>query len=255
MKIRKILLVILVLSITNFSCSSKKKIILLQNLDFQKEYEYEFKDYLVRADDILKINVSAESIESVQIFQSNLNLPSNNTIETMIFNGYQVDFNGMINFPVLGKVKVEGLNIFQIRDKIQKLIIQEGLMTQLYVDVKILNSNFTILGEVNNPGRYNYSNNNIDIFQAIGMAGDLTINGKRDDIKLIRNIGNKKRLISIDLTSTKFINDNNFQIFSGDLIIVSPNSSRVKNAGIIGNSGTLISLLSFLLSSIIVINN
>tara|TARA_Y100001954_G_C15824517_1_gene611568 strand:- start:4303 stop:5070 length:768 start_codon:yes stop_codon:yes gene_type:complete len=255
MKIRKILLVILVLSITNFSCSSKKKIILLQNLDFQKEYEYEFKDYLVRADDILKINVSAESIESVQIFQSNLNLPSNNTIETMIFNGYQVDFNGMINFPVLGKVKVEGLNIFQIRDKIQKLIIQEGLMTQLYVDVKILNSNFTILGEVNNPGRYNYSNNNIDIFQAIGMAGDLTINGKRDDIKLIRNIGNKKRVISIDLTSTKFINDNNFQIFSGDLIIVSPNSSRVKNAGIIGNSGTLISLLSFLLSSIIVINN
>ena len=65
-------------------------------------------------------------------------------------------------------------------------------MTQLYVDVKILNSNFTILGEVTSPGRYNYSNNNIDIFQAIGMAGDLTINGKRDDIKVIRDIGDKE---------------------------------------------------------------
>ena len=105
------------------------------------------------------------------------------------------------------------------------------------------------------PGRYNFDDNNMDIFQALGMAGDLTINGKRDDIKIIREVDNDIEVISLNLTNSEFIINNNFQIFSGDVIIVNPNNTRVKNAGIIGNSGTLISLLSFLLSSIIVIQN
>ena len=87
------------------------------------------------------------------------------------------------------------------------------------------------------------------------MAGDLTINGRRDNVKLIREIGDKRNVFSYDLTSSNILESENFQIFSGDLIIVSPNSSRIKNAGIIGNSGTLISLLSFILSSIIIISN
>ena len=119
----------------------------------------------------------------------------------------------------------------------------------------MLNSYFTILGEVNNPGRYEYVKNNMNILEAIGIAGDLTINGKRVDIKVLRDDGNKKSISSIDLTKSSFLENDNFQIFSGDIIIVNPNSTRIKNAGIIGNSGTLLSLLSFILSSIIVISN
>ena len=112
-----------------------------------------------------------------------------------------------------------------------------------------------MLGEVNRPGRYNFINNNLNILQAIGIAGDLTINGKRKDIKIIRfNNGNLEHSV-IDLTTKDFINSKYFQIFSGDIILVNPNNSRVKNAGIIGNSGTLLSLLSFLLSSVILITS
>ena len=85
------------------------------------------------------------------------------------------------------------------------------------------------------------------------MAGDLTINGLRDDIKIIREINGKKNISSVDLTKSDFLVSENYQIISGDIILVNPNSTRVKNAGLIGNSGTLLSLLSFLLSSIIVI--
>ena len=95
----------------------------------------------------------------------------------------------------------------------------------------------------------------MNILKAIGLSGDLTINGKRNDIKLIREIEGEQVVSSIDLTKSEFINAGSFQILSGDIIIVNPNSARVKNAGIIGNSGTLLSLLSFLLSSIIIINN
>ena len=80
------------------------------------------------------------------------------------------------------------------------------------------------------------------------MAGDLTINGSRKKITLIRDNNNKLVTAKLDLTNSKFLQSDYFQIFPGDIIIVDPNTSRVKNAGIIGNSGTLLSLLSFILS-------
>ena len=121
------------------------------------------------------------------------------------------------------------------------------------VDVKIVNSYFTIIGEVNQPGRYNFLKNDIDIFQAIGLAGDLTINGKRDNIKVLRKNDDNLVVNTIDLTSSDLLISKNYQIFPGDIIIINPNNARVKNAGIIGNSGNLLSVLSFILSSIILI--
>ena len=95
----------------------------------------------------------------------------------------------------------------------------------------------------------------IDASQNVAIAGDLTINGKRESVKLLREINGKLKIFEIDLTNVKFLTENFFQISSGDILIVDPNSSRIKNAGVIGNSGTLLSLLSFILSSIIVISN
>tara|TARA_B100001939_G_C16496922_1_gene427888 strand:- start:31 stop:552 length:522 start_codon:yes stop_codon:yes gene_type:complete len=172
-----------------------------------------------------------------------------------MYNGYQVDVEGFINFPSLGRIYVADKTVFQLRDHIYKIINEMGILNDPSVDVKLLNTHFTIVGEVNKPGRYDFLENNINILEAIGMAGDLTINGKRNSIKLIRDYDNLKKVFEIDLTSTKFISEEIFQIFPGDIIIVAPNITRVKNAGIIGNSGTLLSLLSFILSSIIVINS
>ena len=91
--------------------------------------------------------------------------------------------------------------------------------------------------------------------EAIGIAGDLNINGNRKKIKVIRDTRGKKDIYFIDLTSDNILSNKNFQIFSGDIIIVDPNYNKIKSAGIIGNSGTLLSLLSFILSSVIVISN
>ena len=86
----------------------------------------------------------------------------------------------------------------------------------------------------------------MDILQAIGIAGDLTINGKRDDIKVLRRMpDNNIKVSSIDITNSNFIDQNLFKFFLVMLLVINPNNSRVKNAGIIGNSGTLLSLLSF----------
>ncbi|OUU29288.1 MAG: hypothetical protein CBB97_02680 [Candidatus Endolissoclinum sp. TMED37] len=238
------------------SCSSKKQIVYMQDIDSKISYKSNYKVYKVKVDDILKIDVNSDNPETALAFNP-LALSNNisSTKESLIFNGYIVNSDGNIYFPSIGEINVIGKTINQIRNSIYKLITENDYLINPTVDVKLLNSYFTILGEVNNPGRYEYVKNNINILEAIGIAGDLTINGKRVDIKVLRDDGNKKSISSIDLTKSSFLENDNFQIFSGDIIIVNPNSTRIKNAGIIGNSGTLLSLLSFILSSIIVISN
>ncbi len=241
------------LIILTLSCSSKKNILFLQDSISTENYPVNFDANKIKSDDILKIKVSTESPELSAIYNPISN--NNNSKDSFLYNGYLVDNSGYIIFPVIGSVYVANLSTNEVSDLIKRLLIDKGLLVNPSIDVKIINSYFTILGEVNNPGRYNFLENNMDILQALGIAGDLTINGQRKNIKLIRNVSGDLKISTLDLTSSKFLTDGTFQIKPGDVIIVNPNSSRIKNAGVIGNSGTLLTLLSFILSSIIVISN
>ena len=238
-----------------YSCGSKKTVLYLQDIESETNLNIEYIDYILKVDDILKIDVTVESPE-LSLFlkntQSSFTLSSK---ESFLYSGYKIDTNGNINYPSLGSIKAEGLTISQLSTFIEELIIKNGILIQPSVDIKLINAHFSVLGEVNRPGRYDFLKNNLNVLEALGMAGDLTINGKRSDIKIIREINEKKIILKLDLTQSKFLDSDAYQIFSGDIIIVDPNTTRVKNAGIIGNSGTLISLLSFVLSSIIVISN
>jgi len=237
-----------------FSCSSKKNILYVQDIDTQKIYHNSYKEYKVVVDDVLKITVASSAPELNLSFNPNGTTTTTSNKESLIYQGHQVNKQGFINYPNLGKLKVSGSTIDEIRNSIYNQIIDNGILKDPYVDVKLLNAHFTILGEVNKPGKYEYFKNNMNILEAIGMAGDLTINGMRKDVKLVRDYNGEIKVSSIDLTKKSFISDN-FQIFSRDIIIVNPNESKIKNAGIIGNSGTLLSLLSFLTTLIVLISN
>ena len=237
-----------------FSCSSKKDILLLQDVNKTSSFELSYDLYLIKPDDILKIDIKSGS--SLINLNNNEISTQNQTRESLIYDGFVVDPDGYVNYPSLGTIKVSDLSLDDVEAKIASKIKNEGILKNPNVDVKLLNSFFTILGEVNKPGRYNFVENNMDILQAIGMSGDMTINGVRDDVKIIRNKKGKFVVSTVDLTNSLFLNDNSkFQVFSGDIIIVNPNSSRVKNAGVISNTGNLLSILSLILSSIIVIRS
>jgi len=237
------------------NCATKKDILYIQDIDSINEYSIIYEQYKVKVDDILRIDVGSDNPEIMLVFGSNSNNITSNNKETLLYSGFQVNSKGFIDFPNLGKISVIGKTIEQIRDNIYNQIVEKDILINPFVDVKLLNTHFTILGEVSSPGRYEYLKNNLNILEAIGIAGDLTINGDRKEIKILRNIQSETKVFSIDLTKSNFFQEEAFQIISGDIIIVNPNSNKIKNAGIIGNSGTLLSLLSFLLSSIIVISN
>lgn len=246
---------VLIISVFINSCSSKKDIYYLQVMNSDGDLpSVSYYDYELKIDDVLKIDVNSENPELSQEFNPNVMSNFAPSKDVYLYNGYQVNSQGTIDFPSLGKIYVEGLSVIEVRDKIYNLIQNGGFLANPIVDVKLINLHFTILGEVSKPGRYNFFENNFNIFDAIGMAGDLTINGEREGVKVLREVGNNKEIFEIDLTNINTFENKAYQIISGDIIIVNQNSSRVKNAGIIGNSGTLLSLLSFILSSIIVIN-
>ncbi len=116
-----------------------------------------------------------------------------------------------------------------------------------------MNAKITILGEVGSPGTYDFYEENITILQAIGNAGDLTINGKRDDILLIRETDGIYTTARLDLTSAELLNSPYYYLKSNDVIMVNPNGPKVKSAGYIGNLGSLIGVASILLSTVILI--
>lgn len=237
-----------------FSCSSKKNILYLQDYSDLKIPSLNYIDHLIKPGDKVKISLLTNSPEALISFGQNPNYGVESR-QSLIFKSYIVSKDGFINYPEIGLVKAESLTIDQLATSITKLLNDKGILVDPVVDVKILNLNFTILGEVNSPGKYYFDDQNLNIFKAIGIAGDLTINGLRQNIKLIRFKDGKQHVHNLDLTKSDFISSEFFQVMSNDIIIVDPNTNKIKSAGIIGNSGTLLSLLSFILSSIIVISN
>ena len=237
--------ILFIISLLICSCSSKKDILLVQDINPSNEYNLEFKNIKIQPDDILRIKISSKSVDVASLYDIKQSIQQANSILSYQIEGYLVDSNGFVKIPVLERVFVGGLTLNEASEKIEKLLFDEDLLRNATVDIKILNAYFTILGEVNNPGRYSFLENDMDILQALGLAGDLTINGKRDNIRIISKHNGKMSVNSVDITSSNIFDSDSFQIFPGDIIIVNANSARVKNAGIVGNFGNLLSVMSF----------
>jgi len=254
---KKINLILFIIFVS--SCSTKKNIVYLNNSISNQNFEYDYKSYKLKVDDVLKIDVNTGELfetSTTNIISKNITGASNYpTRESLIYNGYQIDHNGYFEYPSLGKIYAKGLNLEELRDLLKSSFIDAKIYLDPVIDIKLLNRKVNVLGDVARPGVYYFDKNNLNIFEALGLAGDLSITGDRKNVKIIRFIDNQTKIFELDLTDINTLNSKYYQIFSGDTIIVNPNTTRVKNAGIIGNSGTLISLLSFVISSLILITN
>ena len=140
-----------------------------------------------------------------------------------------------------------------LKNDIQEKLEIEGHLIDPIVSVRLLNAKLTVLGEVNAPGVYTFTENNISFLQAIGLAGDLTIDGNRKDIVLIRESDGQRTTTKLDLTSASFLSSPYQNIQPNDVIIVNPNTKKVRSAGLVGNISTVLSIASILLSTIILI--
>ena len=242
--------ILFLLSLLVASCSTKKDIIYFQNQEDGYANNLTYDEYLINKGDILKIQILIDANNSFSEASNSRTNSFNQTRESLIFNGYSVDNDGYIEYPQIGKIKVSGLSIADSKQLISTKLRDFDILTNPTVDIKVLNWVFNS-GEVSNPGNYFYDDSRLNLLTAIGMAGDLKISGKRSEIRLMRFNDNKYQVYKVDITDKDIINESFFYIKSGDIIIVNPNTSRIKNAGIIGNTGSFTSVASILISLII----
>ncbi len=235
------------------SCASNKDIVY-----FQDNYAFEaleHHDALIMVNDILKIEVSAvipEIAIPYNIFSASGAVGAT-SVDALKLQGYLVTANGDITFPVLGVINVRGMTTRDVEAHIVELLGTGGHIKDAVVRARIVNAKITILGEVNLPGTYNFTEQNITLPQALGYAGDLTINGRRHDVMVIRQQDGEREIGHIDMTKTDWFNSKYYYVQQNDVIVVHPNNPKVKSAGFVGSTVTILSIVSILLSTAILI--
>jgi polysaccharide export outer membrane protein len=249
---KKIVLLVFSL-ILLLSCASKKKVVYLQDIDQTKSYDsstlYEPK---LQPDDLLSIIVSAENPElsvpfNLPQIQGNYEINNNqNGIKT-----YLVDNFGYIEFPVIGKLKLGGLTRTEATAKLVNAVGE--YIKNPIINLRILNFKVSIFGEVLKPSSFTLSSERITLLEAISMAGDLTIYGKRNNILIIREAEGKKTYNRVDITKSDFLNSPFYYLAQNDIVVVEPNKTRV-NASVVGpNVTATISAISVLVTLIVVL--
>jgi polysaccharide export outer membrane protein len=236
------------------SCVSKREMLYLQDVESFNNTEVIYTNHTLQVDDILKISVGALIPEAAIPYNKNSGgSVVANSIDVMKLDGYLVSQNSTINFPILGELSVKDKTTKDLENDIKKLLFDGGYLINPNVNVRLLNAKVTILGEVQQPGTISFTENNISLLQALGLAGDLTINGSREDIVVLRRLDGVQTTTRINLTSANFLSGPYQMVKPNDVIIVNPNSEKLKTAGYVGNISTILGITSLLLSSIILL--
>ena len=236
------------------SCVSKKEMLYLQDIASYNNTDVTYNNHTLQVDDILKISVGALMPEAAIPYNKNSGgSVVANSIDIMKLDGYLVSKNYTITFPVLGELSVKDKTTKDLENDIKKLLFDGGYLINPNVNVRLLNAKVTILGEVNNPGTFSFTENNVSFLQALGLAGDLTINGSREDLVVLRRIDGLQTTERINLTSSSWLSGPYQMVKPNDVIIVNPNSAKLKTAGYVGNISTILGITSLLLSSIILL--
>jgi len=237
------------------SCASKKDILYFQDNQNYASVPVSRSPNRIQINDILSISVSALVAETalpynIQITGGGAAMPN---LETMKLQGYLVTDEGTINFPVLGTIKVLNKSTSNLEQELKMILDSKGHLVNPTISIRILNAKVTVLGEVNQPGTFSFSEQYITIPQALGYAGDLTINGKRNDILLIREAEGVRTIAHIDLTTASWLNNPVYAVRQNDILVVNPNNPKIKTAGYIGNTSAVLTIASLLLSSIVLL--
>lgn len=198
-------------------------------------------DIRVRPEDKISIIVNSKDPLLMELF----NLPtvsrqigsSSSGSSSQGLSGYTVDKSGNIDFPVLGAVHVAGMTREEIASYIKEELMEKNLVKDPIVTVEFQNLTVSVLGEVSNPGRYNIDKDHLSLLDAISMAGDLTIYGKRDNVLVQREENGRKVLYKVDLNSGQDLYASPvYYLQQNDVIYVEPNSMKARQATVNGNN-------------------
>lgn len=243
------------------SCSSYKKVPYLQTGEqSSREVNYTslYKENIARfqPDDVIGITINTVEEKALA---SDFNLPfqpaatTDNIGDDIIAQGYGrqtylIDKKGQNDFPVLGKITVQGYTQDELEEYLKKSI-RNILKEEPIITIRLLNFKISVLGEVNRPGSYNVNKDHINVIQALALAGDMTIYGQRENVKILREMSSGEVQIAyVDVSQADVVSSPYFYLKQNDVVYIQPNKTRAKSSDIGSQTGTLISLGSMVLT-------
>lgn len=250
----KSLLLMGVFAIAISGCSSHKRVAYLQDSAIFEAAHNQMGafDARIMPKDLISVIVSTSNPEAAVPF--NLTVPTilttrlNSVTSQPSVQQYLVGNDGTIDFPILGKLRVAGLTKDEAEDFIKEKL-EPYLKEEPIINVRMTNYKISVLGEVKNPGVFVVTNEKVTIFEALAMAGDLTIYGERNNVKLIRETADGViSIMEINLNESDLILSPNYYLLQNDVLYVTPNSNRSKDSAISTSRTIWLSITSTLIS-------
>ena len=265
---------ILMVAFTLASCQSYKIVPYLQSYESLTDKGYKeivinevnqqdtLYDARIQPKDLLSITVNTSDPQAAAPFnltmQTSINVAqANSTYVTSqpTLQQYLVNNEGEIDFPVIGKLKIGGLTK-TAAEKLVREQLRPYLKETPIVTVRMSNYKISVIGEVNHPGTFTINNEKVNLFEALAMAGDMTVYGIRSNVKLIREDNNGQRnIISLNLNEQNILHSPYYYLQQNDILYVTPNKTKAKNASISNSTtiwfsvvGTLVSLASLIVT-------
>ncbi len=233
----------------SYSCTRYKNIVYMQDR-LQKAdstlsavQSGESAEIKIKPDDNLFVNIYGNNIGSIGLFNKETNKVTNYSELSLYVQSYIVDKDGFIDLPVIGKVNVNGLTLYECQSKLQELVNE--YIKDVIVEIRFVNYNVTILGEVARPGTYGFYKREANIFEAVSRAGGVSNFGDLRNVMVIRKNGNLTETVKLDFTNSDFMKNPYYWLQPNDIVYIKPLRAKVVNLNATGVS-LIISSISLL---------
>jgi polysaccharide export outer membrane protein len=222
----------LVFGILFSSCGNTKKVAYLNDIsDTEISNAIDNLEPVIQKNDLLSVSVSSPNATASQPFNTAVTVSTQTVGYTSTqASGYLVDQDGFIDMPMLGRIKAAGLTKKELKESITKSIVDNKYLLYPVVNVRYLNFKVTVLGEVARPMVINVPDEKINILEALGFAGDMTVYARRNNVALIREEKGNRIVKRLDLNSGDMLASPYYYLKSNDIIYVQPNKAKVSAA-------------------------
>jgi|TARA_E500000318_G_scaffold112049_1_gene133649 polysaccharide export outer membrane protein len=234
-----------------FSCTPSKDVVYFQDASqFETLVDDNTFTPKFKVDDLISIHVSTLDPEASAPFNLFRGAEEGVAMRPEQVN-YLVDKNGEIDFPVVGKVKIEGLSPSETKQLLREKL--KDYLKDPIINIRIRNFTVTVLGAVNRPGTYPITGEQITIMEALGYAGDINIKGKRDNVMVIRDFDGTKVYNRINLNSKEALKSPVYYLTQNDVVYVEPNKSGKSQSSLDQRASIAISIISTLITSTVIL--
>lgn len=248
------LLVLAICAVLLSSCKTQEKILYFQDVQLNKsEPVVGVRDIRLQPKDQISIIVNSKDPQLAALFNlatssTQIGAGGSGSTGSSKISGYTLDDKGEIDFPVFGKIKIAGMTKSEVAEHVKTSLMEANLINDPVVTVEFMNLYVTVLGEVNNPGKYMITKDQITLLEALSMAGDLSIYGIRDGIYVVREENGQRITYKTDIRSKNLFASPAYFLKQNDVIYVEPNKTKTKNSRVGSATGIVFSCISVFFS-------